>query len=76
MDAEDYVEAKNNFWAEPDIGAAAHAMQDVHKKIGNRVNEREASARTEIIDKLFSPSVIGSIYKKRLIALYNALHIE
>ncbi|WP_286953243.1 MULTISPECIES: glycosyltransferase [unclassified Pseudomonas] len=73
MNADDYVEAVGNFWAEPDVLAAACAMREVHRSLENKSEEYPTVPRAEVLDELFSPLAIGSNYKNHLNSLYRQL---
>jgi glycosyltransferase involved in cell wall biosynthesis len=69
----DYVEAKNNYWAEPDLQSAANAMREVHLQFRTKGLDGKTANQHRIFDNLFSPTLIGAKYKSRLDALYHAL---
>ena len=72
LKANEYVEADGNFWAQPDLNAAAIAMQSV-------VLKKRSAAQTDplqqkaLLDALFSPTRVGDRYRIRLENLANQL---
>jgi glycosyltransferase involved in cell wall biosynthesis len=70
----DYVEGQNNFWAEPDISAAAEAMREVFRVRQRHTKGNISIERQQQINELFSPVTIGTRYLERLTVLKN--HIK
>lgn len=69
----DYIEGQDNFWAEPDIPAAAKAMREICRARDRRTNRNISLERQQQINKLFSPKAIGTRYRERLITLKNLI---
>ncbi|MCK2086872.1 glycosyltransferase [Thauera aromatica] len=68
---QDYVEARGNSWADPDLDAAAAAMRELAVVQDRRHTRGKAAlARAEF----FAPATIGARYQQRLTALQAALH--
>lgn len=70
---DEYVEAENNYWAEPDLEAAADAMRSVASKRLVASKEGDSPNYTAALEALFSPAVIGSRYRTRLEMLATAM---
>lgn len=70
---DEYVEAENNYWAEPDLEAAADAMRSVASKRLAASREDDSPDYTTALEALFSPAVIGSRYRSRLETLATAM---
>jgi glycosyltransferase involved in cell wall biosynthesis len=70
---DEYVEAENNYWAEPDLEAAADAMRSVASKRLAASREDDSPDYTTALEALFSPAVIGSRYRIRLETLATAM---
>jgi len=73
---QDYVEARGNYWAEPDLDAAAQAMRQI--AISKQVMlpaAKTAEARKHIHSQsvFFAPDIIGTRYRQRLTTLHAAL---
>lgn len=70
---DEYVEAENNYWAEPDLEAAADAMRSVASKRLAANREHDSPDYMTLLEALFSPAVIGSRYRSRLETLATAM---
>jgi glycosyltransferase involved in cell wall biosynthesis len=70
---DEYVEAENNYWAEPDLEAAADAMRLVASKRLAASREDDSPDHTTALEALFSPAVIGSRYRSRLETLATTM---
>ncbi|SFI57780.1 glycosyltransferase [Nitrosomonas sp. Nm34] len=70
----DYVEGQDNFWAEPDISAAAEAMREVFRVRQRHTKGNISIERQQQMKDLFSPEIIGDRYLERLTVLKN--HIK
>ena len=73
LEPDDYVEAENNYWAEPDLDAAANAMRSVALKRSARSTEDDSSDYKTALEALFSPTVIGNRYRTRLEVLATTM---
>lgn len=73
LEPDDYVEAGNNYWAEPDLDAAANAMRSVALKRSARSTADDSSDYKTALEALFSPTVIGNRYRTRLEMLATAM---
>jgi glycosyltransferase involved in cell wall biosynthesis len=69
----DYIEGQDNFWAEPNIPAAAEAMREIVRGRKLRTNKSISPERQQQINKLFSPATIGARYRERLSALKSLI---
>lgn len=63
---DEYVEAENNHWAEPDLKAAADAMRSVALKRSAGGRKDDSPNYRTALGALFSPTVIGKRYRTRL----------
>ncbi|AKH39426.1 group 1 glycosyl transferase [Nitrosomonas communis] len=70
----DYIEGQDNFWAEPDISAAAEAMREVFRVQQSHAKGSISIERQQQMNELFSPETIGARYLERLTVLKN--HIK
>lgn len=67
--AGEYVEHQGNYWAEPNIQAAANAMRSVALKKKTKKSAQEILAREQLLQTIFSPGTIGARYKNCLTSL-------
>jgi len=70
LNANDYVEASGQFWAEPDTTAAAQAMREVAQHGPNKAN-LIGPEQQKVLDELFSPVSIAVSYRRRLANLID-----
>lgn len=69
----DYVEAEDNFWAEPNINHAAEAMRIVHHEVQSASTDNSIEASPQLLDKIFSPLSVGLRYKEHLENTYRLI---
>lgn len=74
---QDYVEALNNHWAEPDLDAAAQLMRELVASRGATPGTASTGATTNAMHArrtLFASDAIGARYRQRLTELHAALY--
>lgn len=69
----EYVEAGGQYWAEPDVSAAANLMQTVVKK---RAATRKRRRNAATLEQLFAPQSIGASYQRRLREINAAMALR
>lgn len=74
LGADDYVESIGNLWAEPDLNAAATAMQNVYLRRSCCQKKENTVALSNIIDSLFSPSAVGKRYGENIRQISELLY--
>lgn len=64
----EYVAAQNNYWADPDVQAAAQAMRDTHNRIRDGRLTKSAAHKPMTLqdDSILSAHTIGQRYKAYL----------
>lgn len=65
LEPDEYIEAEGQFWAEPDIGAAAQAMIDVANRLSDE-NGCSPLAHGQRFNEIFSTAAIGAVYRRRI----------
>lgn len=61
----EYVEGEGQYWAEPDIQAAAQAMREV-AQLRSSAKDKLSSDYQEKLNQLFSPEAVGKRYRQRI----------